>query len=110
MEDRNLKTLVTEACAEMLVENLCDKETEEYNSTVGVRQGTYEDEGLTIFIIANTDTGKFWELKVDNNDWFDIERAKKDKDYEGENIEFVLQMYLREVVFKLIKEKTNYER
>lgn len=112
LTDRDCIALIGSDCCKALAESLYDKETEDYNSIVGVRQGEYEDDEKLIFTLVNPRTKDFWELKVEDKQWFDVEKAEKEigpgGDWEDENIMFVLQMYLRDILFDMIREQTEY--
>ena len=111
-EDKDCIALIGSDCCKTLRENIYDKETEAYKSMIGVRQGEYEDDNTLIFTLVNPRTKNFWELKVEDSKWFNIEKAEKDAgaggDYEGENVVFVLQLYLREILFPMIEKQTEF--
>ena len=113
LSKQDIIALVGNDCAQCLIENLYEKETEEYNALVGVRLGQYDEEkGNLIFTIVNPETGHFWSIMIETDKWWEEMRtvgfwdnaSKVESEYWCD-----LQHKLRELVFSRIQEETEYE-
>ena len=112
--DEDIKTLVVNGLSQTLREELIPKKCYENDvhpypeAFVGVRRGYWDDEGTTTIVIVDSESGKYARLVINDEEWFDLKRAKKEAKEEEMHFMDMLELALREVVFPRINKETDW--